>query len=327
MADYGTGSTSFMKSVTSFLDALRSFEREAVMLMGKAATGKRGLNIPGLNIPGLNLPGLGLLGAGVSTAAVASLRSLLSGSAEGRARASAGGQGRAGLVAILGLADRDSLEELSRELGDLGGQVSELRERELANVGILGQLRARAARFESAVDGLARVQGRSCAVQDRRQKDSDGFRELVQSRDDHVTRLLRDTSAQRARLEQLDSRVERLSTVSQAAGETVAEDGQMADRVDELDSRLGDFRKIQSNGAHRVAESLDLVRERLGRLEARTAEVSREARIKTGRLDALARHVAVVDGRLASAIGKQAATPRPLRRTEPASIMVGERTL
>ena len=66
MADYGTGSTSFMKSVTSFLDALRSFEGEAAMLMGKAATGKRGLNIPGLNIPGLNLPGLGLLGAGVS---------------------------------------------------------------------------------------------------------------------------------------------------------------------------------------------------------------------------------------------------------------------
>jgi hypothetical protein len=82
-------------------------------------------------------------------------------------------------------------------------QVARLREREVALAGGLSQLRARAARFDEALAGLARVQGR-CAARLRAQDSrSDRVENLAARRDDHITRLIRDTAAQRADMERL----------------------------------------------------------------------------------------------------------------------------
>ena len=74
--------------------------------------------------------------------------------------------------------------------------------------------------------------------------------------------------------------------------------------ISPLEAQLGDLQRSQKNGIQTAIESLDSLRERVGRLESRSAEMSREAQAKTGRLDALARHVAKVEGPLTTVTRK-----------------------
>ena len=80
--------------------------------------------------------------------------------------------------------------------------------------------------------------------------------------------------------------------------------GDENDRLSRIEAQVGDLKRLQKSGIQSAIDSLDGLRDRVGRLEARAAEMSREARAKTGRLDALARHVSSVEGKLTTAIGK-----------------------
>jgi chromosome segregation ATPase len=188
-------------------------------------------------------------------------------------------------------------------LDDLSG----VHEREIALSGGLSQLRTRATRFDEALIGLARVQGRMVARLEAQTVRADEVEKLAGRRDDHITRLIRDTAAQRGEIERLARRVgevdqrdadfrRRLELVEVGADEN--------DRLVRVESQVSDLKRLQKTGIQSARESLDGLRDRVGRLEARAAEMSREARAKSGRLDALARHVASVEGRLTTAIGK-----------------------
>ncbi|MFQ5477109.1 MAG: hypothetical protein ACE5E4_00660 [Candidatus Binatia bacterium] len=295
MVQVGIGSTDFVKSVRSLVDTFTSFEKEAEVIfekMGVKAPAAMVGQLRRLAVGAVSDQGSGYVKKLFGLATAAKLPAVFS---------------TGNLAALLGVADERSLQELRLEVRDALVQVSQLREREVAFAGGLSQLRARSGRFENALAGLARVQGKCLSLQQRWGERSEGLEQLAARRDEHITRLIRDTTSQRAGLEKLSSRLDELGSAlveTRSAIATSADKSALEEQLRELETRLADFRKIQSNGTHRTVESLDLIRERLSRLEARTAEVSREARIKTGRLDALARHVASVDGRLSNAIGK-----------------------
>jgi hypothetical protein len=211
------------------------------------------------------------------------------------------------LMSFLGVADLRGLESLRTEILALLDELSGVREREIALAGGVSQLRNRATRFDEALNGLARLQGRMIARLEVQAQRAVEVEKLAGRRDDHITRLIRDTASQRAGLERLERRfaqteqreaemLRRMDLIEVGADEN--------DRLSRIEAQVGDLKRLQKSGIQNAIESLDGIRERIGRLEARAAEMSREARAKTGRLDALARHVASVEGKLTTAIGK-----------------------
>jgi hypothetical protein len=294
MGDDRVGATSVGKSVRSLLEALRSLEREVEVVFERATERPTDAVLRILRVfteapKGLRPPQMLRLLREVAAFAQ-------TGSAAGR------------LGGLLGLADQASLEAMREQLRELFEQVARLREREVALAGGLSQLRARAARFDDALAGLARVQGRYVARMATQQTRAERVEHLAYRRDDHITRLIRDTAAQRADIERLvremDEDRRRPSLHPQAVVESSTP--AVGERVHAVERQFEELRKAQKTGTQSVIDTLESLRERLGRLEARAVEMSREARAKTGRIDALARHVASVDGRLSSAIGGRA---------------------
>lgn len=213
----------------------------------------------------------------------------------------------AAVAKFVGLADAKSLAAMQHEVLEVLDELGRMREREIATAGGMSQLRTRAARFDEALGGLARVQGRLVARLDDQAERAQEVEQMAGRRDDHITRLIRDHAAQRAELERLARRAGEAD--KQAASWQKRLDLAEADSFDEkrmaqIEDEVDDLKRSQKNGIQGAIESLDGLRERVGRLEARSAEMTRESRAKTGRLDALARHVASVEGRLTTAIGK-----------------------
>lgn len=294
MGDDRVGAASVGKSVRSLLEALRSLEREIEVVFERAteapaggmrrAAGRlfraagavRSVDVMGLLRPGSSgLPGAEKLGTKT-------------------------------IARFFGLADDAALGEVRAQVSDLFDQVARLREREVALAGGLSQLRARAARFDEALAGLARVQGRCAARLKMQESRSDRVESLAGRRDDHITRLIRDTAAQRADMERLVKEIEadrdrRVAELRDAATAAPVVDS----RIQTFERKVDELKRAQQTGTQSVIDTLESVRDRIGKLEARAAEMSREARAKTGRIDALARHVAVVETRLSSAIGQK----------------------
>lgn len=288
MGDDRIGATSVGKSVRSLLEALRSLEREVEVVFERATERPTDLVLRVLRVIAEAQKGLRPSRLIRDIAAFA-------GAGETARRWSD----------LLGLADQASLESIRNDLRELFEQVARLREREVALAGGLSQLRARAARFDDALAGLARVQGRYVARMAAQQARAERVEHLAYRRDDHITRLIRDTAAQRSEIERLvremeDDRRTRSEAAPQPEASAPALD---PTRLQVVERQFEELRKAQKTGTQSVIDTLESLRERLARLEARAIEMSREARAKTGRLDALARHVASVDGRLSSAIG------------------------
>jgi chromosome segregation ATPase len=207
----------------------------------------------------------------------------------------------------IGIADTKSLAALQHELLGVLDELGRMREREIAMAGGLSQIRTRAARFDEAIGGLARVQGRLVARLDEQAERAQEVELMAGRRDDHITRLIRDHAAQRAELERLSRRsaeADKQAASWQKRLDLAEADSFDDERMARLEDGVDDLKRAQKNGIQGAIESLDGLRERVGRLEARSAEMTRESRAKTGRLDALARHVASVEGRLTTAIGK-----------------------
>ena len=307
MGDDRVGAASVGKSVRSLLDALRSLEREVEFVFERATEAPAG---------------------GLRRAAAQLLRAIGYARSVDWARMLRAGGTPADLfdprnvAKMFGLADDAALAEVRAQVGDLIDQVARLREREVALAGGLSQLRARAARFDEALAGLARVQGRCAARLRMQEARSDRVESLAGRRDDHITRLIRDTAAQRADMERLVRNIEeergrRASELREATAAQPEVDG----RIQAFERKFDDMKRAQQTGAQSVVDTLEVLRDRVGKLEARAAEMSREARAKTGRIDTLARHVAVVEGRLTSAIGQRAA-PDPVAPIERADAPV-----
>jgi hypothetical protein len=292
MGDDRIGATSVGKSVRSLLEALRSLEREVEVVFERATERPTDLVLRVLRVVAEASKGLHPARLIRDIAAFAGT-----------------GESAGSWSDLLGLADHASLESIRGDLSELFEQVARLREREVALAGGLSQLRARAARFDDALAGLARVQGRYVARMAAQQARAERVEHLAYRRDDHITRLIRDTAAQRSEIERLvremeDDRRIRSAPAPQAEVGAPAVDPA---RLQVVERQFEEMRKAQKTGTQSVIDTLESLRERLARLEARAIEMSREARAKTGRLDALARHVASVDGRLSSAIGGQGA--------------------
>jgi chromosome segregation ATPase len=297
MGDDHIGATSVGKSVRSLLEALRSLEREVEVVFERATERPtdavlRVLRMFGEAQRGLPRPQMVRLFREITRLP------------------------RTGNVAqkwteLLGLADRTSLEAIREQLRELFEQVARLREREVALAGGLSQLRARAARFDDALAGLARVQGRYVARMAAQQVRAERVEHLAYRRDDHITRLIRDTAAQRAEVERLVHEMEEArqsrkpSSPDADTAPVLLETG----RLQAVERAFEEMKKAQKTGTQSVIDTLESLRERLARLEARAVEMSREARAKSGRIEALARHMASVDGRLSSAIGSRANGP------------------
>jgi DNA repair exonuclease SbcCD ATPase subunit len=292
MGDDRIGATSVGKSVRSLLEALRSFEREVEVVFERATERPTDALLRVLRV---------LADAQKGLRPSLFLREI--------AAFTRSGHSARRLTDLLGLVDQGSLESIRLELRELFEQVARLREREVALAGGLSQLRARAARFDDALAGLARVQGRYVARMAAQQARAERVEHLAYRRDDHITRLIRDTAAQRAEIERLvremedDRRTRNPAPAGADAGPPVEESG----RLQIVERQFEELRKAQKTGTQSVIDTLESLRERLARLEARAIEMSREARAKTGRLDALARHVATVEGRLSTAIGARGA--------------------
>ncbi len=292
MGEDDLGSPGFAKSLRSLIDALATFEREAEFLAARfAAPSMRG------TIAAIQR----LLGESLRRDAIRVdiLEALFA----------PGGIDMSNLTKLianaLGLTDLESFELLRSEVRELGEQVARLRERELALAGGVSQLRARAARFDEALAGLARVQGRCVSRLDKQMERAHRLEQLASRRDDHITRLIRDTAGQRAELEKLARAVAELGNAdgerSGAEVRTALEE--VRARLEQIEKRHHELKQAHAGGTQRVIETLESLRERIGRLESRAAEMSREARAKAGRLDALARHVTVVEARLSTALG------------------------
>lgn len=295
------GFQGFAKSVRSLLDALSTLEREAEILLERAS----GPSLAGIGAFVTKIAGMfGGVGA-------PDLNGLLE-----RAGRFDTASWTKGLAAMLGLADESVLVEVRDELREVIEQVARLRERELALAGGVSQLRARSARFEEALAGLARVQGKCVARLDGQVDRARELERLAARRDDHITRLIRDTAGQRAELERLS---DQLAAVRPADGDeglvgARREIGEVRAKLAQLENGHADFRKLHAGSTQRVIESLESIRDRVAKLESRAAEMSREARAKAGRLDALARHVAMVEGRLSTAIGKNGEAIVPVKK-------------
>jgi DNA repair exonuclease SbcCD ATPase subunit len=289
MGEDRVGAASVGKSIRSLLEALRSLEREVEVVFERATERPTDAVLRVLRTlseaqKGVRVPQVLRL-----------LREITHFPRPGHARK---------WGELLGLADQASLEAVREQVRELFEQVARLREREVALAGGLSQLRARAARFDDALAGLARVQGRYVARMAAQQTRAEHVEQLAYRRDDHITRLIRDTAGQRAEIERLVREMEEeRSGPSPAAGvdSLAAEHG----RLQVVERAFEELRKAQKAGTQSVIDTLESLRERLSRLEARAVEMSREARAKSGRIEALSRHVASVDGRLSSAIGSR----------------------
>lgn len=305
----GVGSPGIDKTIRSLQALLKSFEREIRFVAGRASAGsgdaivafarKLAGTISG-PMSGAAFAGASLGLRGVADIDLAKMIKLLTSNWDASAFVRS-------VTTFLGFADAKSLALLQREVLGILDELGRAREREVATDTALSQLRIRASRFDDAVGGLARLQGRLVARLDEQASKAHEVEEMAGRRDSHITRLIRDHAAQRAEIESLARRAaaaddkagewqKRLDLVEAEAGE--------GSRMGRLEAQLGDLKRSQKNGIQTAIESLDSLRERVGRLESRSAEMSREAQAKTGRLDALARHVAKVEGRLTTAIGK-----------------------
>jgi len=295
MGDDRVGAASVGKSVRSLLEALRSLEREIEVVFERATEGPAG---------SVRRTAARVLRATLSTRSVDFAGLLRSGIAS-----PSDTFGAKALARFLGLADDAALGEVRAQVGDLLDQVARLREREVALAGGLSQLRTRAARFDEALAGLARVQGR-CAARLRAQDSrSERVENLAGRRDDHITRLIRDTAAQRAEIERLVREIESdRQRRDVEARQAITATPEVDQRIQTVERHFDDLKRAQKTGTQSVVDTLEGLRDRIGKLEVRAAEMSREARAKTGRIDALTRHVAVVEGRLSSAIGQRTGT-------------------
>jgi hypothetical protein len=220
------------------------------------------------------------------------------------------------------LADEASLEAVRADMREVIEQVARLRERELALAGGVSQLRAKTARFEEALAGVARVQGKCVARLDGQVDGARKLEHLAARRDDHITRLIRDTAGQRAELERITRELETMKArekETEPAADVSREVSDVRAKVGQLETQYADLKKLQTGSTQRIIETLESMRDRVGKLELRAAEMSREARAKAGRLDALARHVATVEGRLTTAIGTPADAIVPVAQTSTAS--------
>ncbi len=280
MVDVGYGSPGLGKSLRSLVEILRGLEREVEILFERS--GGEPSDSVGDRLSGWRAlaPWLGGLARSWAPEPAVLAREM---------------------ARLAGLADAASLQALRADLERLAARVAEGggRDRELA--GEIGRLRALVARLEGSVEGVARVQGRSLARLRAQQRQLQHVERLTARRDDHITRLIRDTAGQRAELEKLASRV---SGEGAPPAEAIARLDETRKRLEQVESRLSDLRRMQSAGAQNVIETLESIRDRVARLEVRAAEMTREARAKGGRLDALARHVANVDNRLSAALGR-----------------------
>jgi len=290
MGEDRVGATSVGKSLRSLLEALRSLEREVEVVFERATERPTDAVLRVLRT---------LSEAQKGMRAPQMLRFLRDVTRFPRPGHAARKWGES-----LGFADQASLEAIREQIRELFEQVARLREREVALAGGLSQLRARAARFDDALAGLARVQGRYVARMAAQQTRAERVEQLAYRRDDHITRLIRDTAAQRADIERLVREMEeerRTASLDAEVDPLQSENG----RLQVVERAFEELRKAQKVGTQSVIDTLESLRERLGRLEARAVEMSREARAKSGRIEALARHVASVDGRLSSAIGSR----------------------
>jgi hypothetical protein len=291
MGDDEFGSPGFAKSVRSLLDALSTLQREAEIMFERAGVGSAA------GLLGVLASFAQALGRGADSVSMTGLLR--------RAGAFDPGAVSRFLVSALGIADEAAVAGLRDEMRDVVEQVARLRERELALAGGVSQLRARSARFEEALAGLARVQGKCVARLDGQVERARKLEHLAGRRDDHITRLIRDTAGQRAELERVARELEAVRSDRAAAQKSEAHEVvEVRTKLGQIESQYADLKKLQASATQRVIETLESMRDRVGKLEARAAEMSREARAKAGRLDALARHVAMVEGRLSSAIGK-----------------------
>ena len=278
MGDDRIGSSSFGKSVRSLLDALASLEKEFEFVFERTTGAGRGPADSFFDMAGR------FFGGGFDLGSVLKMAG------------ADGFPGSRGIARVLGVADERSVDEVRRQVHDLLEQVARLREREVALAGGLSQLRSRAAKFDEAIAGLARIQGRCAAKLGTQADRAERVERMAGRRDDHITRLIRDTASQRAEIERVAHKVEQ-----RPSAPVVGDD--LPERLSRFEKQLSELRSTQKSGVHTAIETLEQLRDRIGRLEARAAEMSREARAKTGRLDALARHVSTVESRLASAIG------------------------
>ncbi len=305
----GVGSSGLDQTIRSLRALLKSFEREIGFVAGRARAGSGDViqefarSLAGAIAGGMSGGAFAMASGGLSGVAnidLAKLIRLLTSAFDPTAFA-------ASLAKFIGLADAKSLDSMQREVLAILDELGRVREREIATAGGLSQLRTRATRFDEALGGLARLQGRLVARLDEQATRGHQVEQMAGRRDDHITRLIRDHAAQRAELEGLVRRgVEFDAQAKESARrlEVLEVSSTEEARVGQLEGQFDDLLRSQKNGIQSAIESLDGLRERVGRLEARSAEMTREARAKTGRLDALARHVASVEGRLTTAIGK-----------------------
>jgi chromosome segregation ATPase len=314
MGDDRVGTTSVGKSARSLLEAIRSLEREGELLLQKL-----------VERPSDRMRAFARLAATLSrSASPGDLFALLRPDHEPTAprRATA-----AAVAGWLGLAAESSLEDVRTQVSELFEQVDRLRERERATAGGISQLHALAQRFDDALAGLARVQGRFAARLARHNTRSDDVERLTQRRDDHITRLIRDVASQRSDMERLVSDIaEDRRRKAEEKADSDPPDRADSERLVAVQRQFEDFRRAQKNAGQGVIDALEALRERLGRLESRAVEMSREARAKTGRIDALARHVSHVEGRLTSAMGTRVTrnVQGPSEQSENAGTVLGQ---
>ncbi|MFP6626047.1 MAG: hypothetical protein VCA74_03175 [Deltaproteobacteria bacterium] len=231
MDETRTNSTTLMGSLRSLMEIISSLEGELESVLKRA-----NLRMPSMDLASL----LGVLG-GVF-----------------------GGVFKTGWGSgIPGLGSGANLEQLRDEVCEAMEEVSRLREREVVMAGGLSHLRSRAGRFEEALEGLARVQGRC------------------------LSRM--ETS--------------RVATNDSARSEVNGVLDGVRQRLEDVEKRFKELKSLQRSGSHGMIEGLEGIRERVVKLESRSYDMSRESQAKSGRLDALTRHVASVESRLASAIG------------------------
>jgi chromosome segregation ATPase len=293
MGEEELGSPGIAKSVRSLVEALVTLEREAEMIFERASAS---------SVAGFT-GYLGKAAGGASRRAAASFDPAAFFRRLGEVDLSV-------LMRVVGgafgIADEASLEAVRADVREMAEQVARLRERELALAGGVSQLRAKAARFDEALAGLARVQGKCVARLDGQVESARKLEHLAGRRDDHITRLIRDTAGQRAELERLsaDLAAAAREQARQPVEGTRREVSEVKTKLGTLETQYADLKRLQAGATQRVIETLESMRDRVSKLELRAAEMSREARAKAGRIDALARHVATVEGRLTTAIGR-----------------------
>src|SRR6185503_13901588 len=195
MGEEELGSPGIAKSVRSLVEALTTLEREAEMIFDRAsATSATAM---------AGYVGTAAAEAGRRAAAGLDLAALLK-----RASEVDFSPILRAMTGALGLADEASLEAVRTDMREVIEQVARLRERELALAGGVSQLRAKTARFEEALAGVARVQGKCVARLDGQVDGARKLEHLAARRDDHITRLIRDTAGQRAELERITRELE-----------------------------------------------------------------------------------------------------------------------